>query len=958
MDRFHPSTLPKPAVESLAFDTSHTLPAGPHAPAAHDGMLSKLIRQQGRGAENPHERDFRRQLRRALSDLKDRSDRVLEENRRMAQALADLQQGQAHLVEQLALHQQREELAVMRERQDGKRIRELENRLSLLLLAPLQDQPITIAAPAAQRFAICQTKQSEPAAEEPDDRASTVAAEASDPSPAADRDDVGRAVSQAFPAGENPGVDSPPDGLAHQASSIDEWDALGEVPPLDLQPADEARTHAGRERPQQPPILEASLEEVAAEPDAESDIIDLLHEIDAADRAQDPLAAELQDAADTAPDGPDGEESVVNETTESSSLNTHYVLEAPRGAMLATETADPPTDEMPVETDSIITLLDEIHCDRASHGPVPATDLEKCEWPEPVDVSTPPLVEEPVVGEGGGPAGDRVAAGAVEDCLENLEDADTNALEVIDLTKEAVGGQAPGPAARPGSEPPAGPAPMLAQEAARKESWDPGGPSPETKGKSARAKVLFGRGKLACQRKDYVKAIDFFNRFLDLVPDDPRGCYNLAILHYRMKEYRRAAAHARKALDLGYSNAEPIMAKITLKSASVAAAEAAGKKSASDALLETETVHHMSLPAAAEAQEDRQTTARGTDAASAGTGGGLLRHTVLEDDLLDLSPGGPASGAALDPLLNDETALMEPAGARQAPTPLPPVAGNRDAGAAARRFFVDGMRAYRKKDYRAGLAHFSRFAAVRPQEAKGHYNLAIIHYRLKDYPKALECARRAQELGAGAARDIVKKIETKTASRGAVGAHAPSGPAARTPGDPSRLSAADNRAGTGMADTASIWGADELEEEINQVLISAAADDPPNGRGEKEDEILFETTFGGEKESAGKPAEGQVTATMTAEEPEGVFQNERLKNIFDLGRAAVENKDYLKAIQHFSKVTRLAPNDHRGYYHLADVSFRLRFYETAREHATRASELGSAAARNILGQITARQLPA
>jgi hypothetical protein len=40
------------------------------------------------------------------------------------------------------------------------------------------------------------------------------------------------------------------------------------------------------------------------------------------------------------------------------------------------------------------------------------------------------------------------------------------------------------------------------------------------------------------------------------------------------------------------------------------------------------------------------------------------------------------------------------------------------------------------------------------------------------------------------------------------------------------------------------------------------------------------------------------------------------------------------------------------------VSFQLRFYETARQHANRAIELGSAAANNILSQISALQVPA
>ncbi|MFZ0241808.1 MAG: tetratricopeptide repeat protein [Desulfobacterales bacterium] len=951
MDRFQTTTLPKPAVGELTFSTSRALSAGSFPAAANNGMLSKFIQQQVHGADNHQVRELRRQVSQAVFALKTRCDRVIEENQRMAQSLDDLQRGQKYLVAQLARHQQREELAILREQQDGQRIRELENRLSLLLLAPLQDQPFTITAPEAHRIAICQAAHFEPAAEEPQGPALTPAPEQNDPAPEDAAGDAGRAGSQDFPASDDPCVASPADDLAREASSTDELDTLGEVPSLAMQPAEMTYTHADQDQPNQAQDLEATVAAVAADDGAPSDIIDLLNEVDTADKAHDPLPDDMPAVEAKAPDGRDTEDIAVDETIESSSLNTNYVLEAPRGTMLATETADPLADDMPVELDAIITLLDEIHSDRPAEYRASSADPDTSEGPEPTAGSTPPGAEEPVAGESGGVSDDRFASEAVEDCLENIEDAATNTFEVIDLKEEAIIERAPERAELAGSDSTSGPAPVPAAEAAGKKTEETGGLPPQSKGKTARAKVLFGQGKLACQRKDYVKAIDFFTRFLELTPDDPRGSYNLAILHYRMKDYRQASTHARKALDLGYTNAEHIMAKITLKSAPAAAAEAGGGMSVADALLETETVHHMTLTADVVPAEDRQATVPGAGAKPADNDGELLRHAVLEDDLLDLS-----SGAALDPLLNDETALIEPAGSMVVPSPRPAGAMHQDDGAAAKRLFVDGMRAYRKKDFRTGLEHFSRFTTLRPHEAKGHYNLAILHYRLKDYPQALTCARRAQDLGAGAARKIVKKIESKTARLRAAGVLAPVGPALGTPNNPPGVSATENHADTGLADTASIWGADELEEEINQALFSAAVDDTPDGR--KEDEMVFDARAEDESESAAKTAAGPVVAMPQAEDPDGDFQNERLKNIFELGRAAVENKDYLKAIQHFSKVTRLVPDDPRGYYHLADVSFRLRFYETAREHATRAIELGSTAAKNIMSQIVAHQLPA
>lgn len=951
MDTFQTTTLPKPAVGALTFDTSIAMPKGPHGTAAHCGMLSKFIQKQTHGTGNHQARQIQWQVSRAVFDLKARSDRVIEENRRMAQTLADLQQGQEYLVEQLALHQKREELAIMREQQDGKRIRELENRLSLLLLAPLPDQPITITAAEPRRFAICQAQRSEQAGKEPEGRVPTPPSGESGTVPEDAVGKAGRDASQVLSESDGHCVASLPGAVADEAASTEEFDALGEVPSLDIHPVDGVTAPGGRDLPHEPENQAPPAAAVAAGDDTESDIIDLLNEVVAATAAQDGMPADTPAGDATEVAGQDAEIIDREETVESSSLNTNYVLETPRGPLMATDTPELAAAEVPAEPDVILTLLDEIPCDRPG-GKRPPTDApEKRAWVTPGGGPPPPGAEESAAGKGGGVATDPSVLAGAEDCLENIADADTNTFEVIELTEEAIIGQLPDQVPLPECGSASGQAPVPMQEAGGTGPEDTGGPSPRPEGKTARAKVLFGRGKLACQRKDYVKAIDLFSRYLELAPDDPRGSYNLAILHYRMKNYSQAAVDARKSLDLGYANAEKIMTKINLKLGPDAAPDAGVGNSVSDAWLETETVHHMRGPAAAVAAQ-QDTRAMAPPAAE----GDMLRHTVLEDELLDLSVVSLPGGAAVDPLLNDETTLIEPTKAAVAQNPIPTVGERKEDLTAAKHLFLDGMNAYRNKDYRPALEHFGRFAALRPQEAKGHYNLAIIHYRLKDYDRAMECARRAQDLGAGSARKIVKKIEAKMAGRKAAGAPEHLQAAAEDAPEPLSFSAAENGGATGIEDTAAIWGADELEEEINQALFSQVAEESPDGG--REEVILFDPKPEGAKDPVDETAADPFDPNPRKVDPDGVFQNERLKYLFELGRMAVEKKEYLKAIQHFSKVTRLAPGDPRGYYHLADVSFRLRFYETAREHATRAIELGSTAANRILSQITALQLPA
>ena len=80
--------------------------------------------------------------------------------------------------------------------------------------------------------------------------------------------------------------------------------------------------------------------------------------------------------------------------------------------------------------------------------------------------------------------------------------------------------------------------------------------------------------------------------------------------------------------------------------------------------------------------------------------------------------------------------------------------------------------------------------------------------------------------------------------------------------------------------------------------------------------------------------------------------------VFSLGLAASEKKEYLKAIRYFKHFTQLSPQDPRGFYNLAVVSYRLKSYETAREHAKRALDLGSKPAARILNKLKAMQVAA
>ena len=117
-------------------------------------QMSKIIDKQLAKSSRAHVKELQKQFNRFIKDNKKNFDRLSRENGRLLKIVEDLQSSQRHLQHQLELHQEREKLAVLREQQDVKRIRDLEDRLSLLLLPPVQNKPINLDDPNRSEIAI------------------------------------------------------------------------------------------------------------------------------------------------------------------------------------------------------------------------------------------------------------------------------------------------------------------------------------------------------------------------------------------------------------------------------------------------------------------------------------------------------------------------------------------------------------------------------------------------------------------------------------------------------------------------------------------------------------------------------------------------------------------------------------------------------------------------------------
>ena len=69
-------------------------------------------------------------------------------------------------------------------------------------------------------------------------------------------------------------------------------------------------------------------------------------------------------------------------------------------------------------------------------------------------------------------------------------------------------------------------------------------------------------GVEAAKHKHYHEAIEHFSKSVEFFPNNAAGFCNLAVLNYRLKKYETAHRYAERAIDLGSPSAKPILKKI------------------------------------------------------------------------------------------------------------------------------------------------------------------------------------------------------------------------------------------------------------------------------------------------------------------------------------------------------------------------------------------------------------
>ncbi|HHP7233712.1 MAG TPA: tetratricopeptide repeat protein [Desulfobacterales bacterium] len=532
--------------------------------------------------------------------------------------------------------------------------------------------------------------------------------------------------------------------------------------------------------------------------------------------------------------------------------------------------------------------------------------------------------------------------------------------------------------------------------------------------------ALFTQGMQASERKEYPTAIGLFEQFINANPQEPKGFFNLAILHYRLQDYASARQCAQKALDLGAETARAILQKIDRKTASkiedppkVAATPPdtpGGKPAPAEPEVEPaleENTDDLSGRFLQEMQQPRLSDpVVKTDSQSAEMLPEKEPNAGHPAPPIENKTGNTNIGAPEPPAAEvDESGKMAAAGKmKAAAAPLKPQAADRDGKKPAAKpagvdkpegLFARGMKASQRKDYKTAIQCFKRFVSLKPNEARGHHNLAILHYRLHDYDTARKFAQKAIELGLKSASTILASIDAKENKPAASAAAAPRQTTPEPASEPSSntVQEADNAQNGSMElfdvqeldtedfDTSAflknesiVWDADEMEDAFDGGQSAPPAEE--NEYSFEEDIIVFDSpkedadpAAGNTTSSAssgdpameagrsGKPGSQATVGTPSAPmpaKPGGAGNDGESDRCFQLGKEAIGRKDYLQAVKHFTRVAELNPNDPRAFFQLAVISFRMQYFETSREHAERALGLGYQPAQQLLETIQER----
>jgi len=434
----------------------------------------------------------------------------------------------------------------------------------------------------------------------------------------------------------------------------------------------------------------------------------------------------------------------------------------------------------------------------------------------------------------------------------------------------------------------------------------------------------FKLGLAAVEKKEFRKAIEHFNKVVELLPNGIPSYIHLTKTHYYLGEYPQARKHAEKAFDLGDYTLKPILEKIDAKLAN----ESAHPSTGSVELKEREKPAEAIEGTKEESEEPES-------------------HADAEPDkkAMEDEPGPKVKAKMPDVEFIKPVALAKTADSTQDTTPGSiEKAVSKDADEKtdkkndAKKYMALGVEAAGQQDYHNAVEHFSKVVEILPDSAVGFFNLALFHYHLKNYNTACKHAEKALNLGLNSAQSLLEKSKSKIVSVSKV----------QPTEKKEKSQAKEAPVETDEAKPDKIAGA-KLEVPYKEPKETIAADKTVL----KQAQNLVELA-GTKQPASGNEVEYRTLPQVTPLQKESMqvpSKSDSVNEYFKLGLAASESNDFTVALEYFNKVAIALPKVPYSFLNMADLHYRMKNYKTARKHAEKALELGSHSAHSILNKI-------
>ena len=212
-----------------------------------------------------------------------------------------------------------------------------------------------------------------------------------------------------------------------------------------------------------------------------------------------------------------------------------------------------------------------------------------------------------------------------------------------------------------------------------------------------------------------------------------------------------------------------------------------------------------------------------------------------------------------------------------------------------------------------------------------------------EYPQARKHAEKALDLGDYTLKPILEKIDAKLAEE------------STHPSTGSMKLKEQETPAEAIEDTEEEPEVPESNADAEPDKEAVEDDSKPETIVEMPDARFIEPVALAEAaDSKNNTTPASIEKAVSKDDDEKIDQKDDARKYMALGVEATEQKDYHKAVEHFSKAVEILPDNAAGFCNLAILHYQLENYNTARKHAEKALNLGLHSAQSILNKIKSK----